>query len=692
MTDITFDIRQGGGLVPFVGGVEFIPTRTNYTATNVVLPNPQTIGLHDGKGTMTGVTPTPAGATPAWAYKVNLVDRNTDQIKSWIVSVPNTATVSFNDLPRPVEVTNPTIDVDRLADVVDAAVTNLTVDPATGDVKTTNALGQTQIVGNAKGPKGDPGGQGPAGSGVLTTTTTPPVVAGQMWLNPNTGTTSAGIDIGPGPAVNMIVDPRFRVIPADSATSATLTSPLPTPLPAVKVGSYNVFGAGVGGEKTPWATRKTESAAQITASGATLIGLQECSINVRDQAAELAAVLGGAWKSGQGKTPGALSNAFLWDSVTWALDTEVATYELPDGGDIPRTVVFGAFRHIASGVRIWFASAHLSTSPKEVNRNQLTTVARIAQDLRNSTGMEVLVAGDWAYKHDDPDLKDVMPQYGLTGMKVKGSPTLTRGDWNTFTNWDHTMTGRTGGSWIDQVYVTSGVTVDAAEVVATFAAGTALPLRTPMPSDHQMVAATVRVLTGMPVALQGSVTTAATCGAGAAQRRDPTWAVKGGASVMIDPKSSTGTATCLYPVGQSDSLTRVSWEPGKTYTVSATAHLEAAQTGTLDSQARRIVIGWAVPPAATNFNGASSPALPNTAGSTERLSVTFTVPAGATQCFIRLMNGSRVEPIWWDGVQITEGTFSYPRFDGDSPGCRWDLRPHFSTSTYPGPSWVSLDK
>lgn len=160
MTTIHFDLRVGGGQQPFVGGVTFTPTRVRYDADSITLPKPQTIGLHAGKGTMTGVQPTPAGSSPSWAYRVEMIEGRTGKKTGWLVTVPDAPSVDFDELTRPVQVTTPTIDVAALAEAIDGATQSLYVDPETGQVTVTRIDGTTYAAGVAKGIKGDKGDDG----------------------------------------------------------------------------------------------------------------------------------------------------------------------------------------------------------------------------------------------------------------------------------------------------------------------------------------------------------------------------------------------------------------------------------------------------------------------------------------------------------------------------------------------------
>ena len=177
-------------------------------------------------------------------------------------------------------------------------------------------------------------------------------------------------------------------------------------------------------------------------------------------------------------------------------------------------------------------------------------------------------------------------------------------------------------------------------------------------------------------------------GGGATISTDTSWSLSGAQSVKVSPNGSASSA--FYPWSNSyavttDAMSALGLEPGKTYTASATIMLLSAQSGSLDSGARKILVGTN-DGSTVGWNFAASPAADNAAGVT-RLSVTFTIPAGET-IFLRLMNGSTGTPVWWDGLTIEEGTTTGEFFDGDTEDgttdneshYRWTGTPHASTS------------
>lgn len=166
-----------------------------------------------------------------------------------------------------------------------------------------------------------------------------------------------------------------------------------------------------------------------------------------------------------------------------------------------------------------------------------------------------------------------------------------------------------------------------------------------------------------------------------------TWSNSRGKSVRVFPRSTSNTS--YISVNGDSGAMRLGMQAGKTYTVVATCHLEAPQAGSIVSQARRIYVG---------FNPAGSVVsdqAPNAAGSTE-LRVTFTVPANATQAWVRLYNGASLGngDVWWDDFAILEvpseaEPFVGPYFDGSTPDTdyadyEWSGTPDASTSIIRG--------
>jgi prepilin-type N-terminal cleavage/methylation domain-containing protein len=160
---------------------------------------------------------------------------------------------------------------------------------------------------------------------------------------------------------------------------------------------------------------------------------------------------------------------------------------------------------------------------------------------------------------------------------------------------------------------------------------------------------------------------------------DNSWAQNGLSSVKITPFGSVSDS--FMSLGGDIGGFRLGMEAGKTYTVSATVRLTSAQSGTLASNSRKIVVFHTL--SGSNLQTASSGAT-NAAGVT-RQSLTFSIPAAATAAWVRLYNGasSGGGAVWWDSVMLTEGS-SQPNYaDGatTNPDWVWNGTPHESSST-----------
>jgi hypothetical protein len=139
------------------------------------------------------------------------------------------------------------------------------------------------------------------------------------------------------------------------------------------------------------------------------------------------------------------------------------------------------------------------------------------------------------------------------------------------------------------------------------------------------------------------------------------WKLVGSDSVRVTP-TTTNTDSFVSPGGDLGAL-RLGMVAGTTYTVSGTIRLAAAQTGTPTGDARKIVVFTKI--GAGAYVPVASTQAPNTAGTT-RLSLTFTVPAGATEAFIRLYNGASAGngDVWWDALLLEASPIVRDYFDG----------------------------
>jgi hypothetical protein len=164
------------------------------------------------------------------------------------------------------------------------------------------------------------------------------------------------------------------------------------------------------------------------------------------------------------------------------------------------------------------------------------------------------------------------------------------------------------------------------------------------------------------------------------------------ATLAAVPASTTsGTGFQVTPNGSSydNALTfgdqaantmRLGMQAGHTYTVSGTILIPTAQARPLDTRSRSI----AVFSTDSIFYSQVSPQAPNKPGA-YRLTVTFTLPAAATNAFIRFYNGSDSpgDPVVWSNLSLTESAAPYDYGDGSSPGWSWSGAPNQSTSSGP---------
>jgi hypothetical protein len=166
-------------------------------------------------------------------------------------------------------------------------------------------------------------------------------------------------------------------------------------------------------------------------------------------------------------------------------------------------------------------------------------------------------------------------------------------------------------------------------------------------------------------------------------KTSPDWSVvTGGTSYKTTPTAVSNDT--FINLGGDAGAVRLGMVPGRKYTVSATVYLPAAQTSAnLHTRSRRIDVFTKI--GAGGYVETLSAQPPNAAGAT-RLSLTFTVPVGASETFIRLYNGSDLaaDVVYWDQLMVVEGTDPGFYADGNTPGWRWTGAADASTSVgYP---------
>lgn len=187
------------------------------------------------------------------------------------------------------------------------------------------------------------------------------------------------------------------------------------------------------------------------------------------------------------------------------------------------------------------------------------------------------------------------------------------------------------------------------------------------PSGYPVLA--TNLFTNPAAAVDTSGVTAGSC----TLTRATDWRASGAFALTVPAGSSAGADTfSQLNMGPSQLI------PGKTWTVSADVYTPAAQTGTLDTRARRISVFYRTGSGPyTTLNSQPGPAV-----GAGRVSVTFTPPTGSTECTVRLYNGSPTagEVVEWDAILVTEGAAQPSYFDGSTPGARWTGTANASTS------------
>ena len=158
----------------------------------------------------------------------------------------------------------------------------------------------------------------------------------------------------------------------------------------------------------------------------------------------------------------------------------------------------------------------------------------------------------------------------------------------------------------------------------------------------------------------------ASLAAGGASRgfRSTEWSRTGQASVRNRP---LGISNDTYVVmGGDTGGMRLGMEAGKTYTALLTVRIDKVQVGPFNAVARAIRPLYRI--GLGGYNPLPSTNAPNVVGE-HLIRHTFTLPAGTTEAFIRLQNGSSnpADEVWMDDFALVEGTYAGPYFDGSTP-------------------------
>lgn len=141
----------------------------------------------------------------------------------------------------------------------------------------------------------------------------------------------------------------------------------------------------------------------------------------------------------------------------------------------------------------------------------------------------------------------------------------------------------------------------------------------------------------------------------------------GGSAFSITPNSTN--IDTFMGFGDTGAI-QLGLTAGSTYTVSGSIYLPAPLTGTINSNALKIAAYTRV--GTGSYVTTTSSAAPNAAGET-RLSVTFTVPTGTSEAFVRFYNGSANDTsnglpnvVYWSKLRLDVSSKSPDYFDGST--------------------------
>ena len=522
---------------------------------------------------------------------------------------------------------------------------------------------------------------------VLIQDTEPEVEDGAIWFNSATGQRFLGVDRGHEPVVNMSTNPRFKSVTTNLGTAAMADTP------EFKAVTLNLTYQTVENPESPayekWVNRKVQIANFIDEQEPDIMGMQENQITPTGSSIqEVHALIGSHYGiiEQTGSNNGAFynKNTFQLERVI-SENIEINRIFIDDR--LTRNMTVAVLRHKASDQRLIYGVVHFNQDTTDFGAQTRSEAARICGDYLNALAASypdnpgILLSGDF---NATDDVYPVFSEHALEASKNKATTTAytDQGSYH-----GYNVNGNTSGSWIDEHYTNTVLSVSDSRLYLKFASGSTFPLSTDFLSDHHPVVSSVKFKYSRNVSLNYS-NSEVTTGGNASVYYSTSWADGDDqGSACIKPDGSS-TASAFYPGGQSNGMRRLKWEAGKTYTVSVTARLAEAMPSPPGSS-RCIAIGCEQNGGSTNFSFAVSNRIPNQAG-VARLSVTFTLPADTTDAHIRLLDGSAVTPMWVDKLLVEEGSVGHDYFDGDTLGCYWEGVPHGSPSVYPGPSWVEI--
>lgn len=308
----------------------------------------------------------------------------------------------------------------------------------------------------------------------------------------------------------------------------------------LRVGSYNVRCASCTSDRPyerPWSKRRNDVAAAIKAQRLDVLGLQEASQGwLKDgsgqkvdlsQFEDLRNALGGTWRLAnanrnncvrssspnkcRAKDQGASQGTkIVYDSARVVLVRQGAK-ELPAAsGSNARFVAWAVFRQRSTGKQFFFADTHLQNGDAyDLRLKQAEALADEVQR-RNVGNLPTLIVGDMnSHKNTRPsngvydvlvDQRHYVDPLGNTwhstdkaGRRAKTQTVEKRigtwlSSWNDFEREAKGNRDRLNGTYLDYIFTTRMRVTEWETVADVLADGT---FRTPPPSDHNLIRATV---------------------------------------------------------------------------------------------------------------------------------------------------------------------------------------------------------
>ncbi|RYE42589.1 MAG: hypothetical protein EOP24_32135 [Hyphomicrobiales bacterium] len=276
----------------------------------------------------------------------------------------------------------------------------------------------------------------------------------------------------------------------------------------LRVGTLNLrFKSNVddvGVTNRQWSDRRPRAAQDVIDSGVAILAMQETS-SVDDgtlgQQFELVSsvnTLLGATRWQTHTNPAQWYQTVAWDTNRVTQIGSFSRVDINPVGPVSmkRSIVGSEFEVVGSGQRFWFFSQHWNyeaapTIPLTQAWAEAAGIIATEVVARGSSGtVPVVVAGD-------TNSVGGAAISTLANAKIRDarreSPSVAHRTIDTLNSFDATMAARQRSSWIDHVFMHGPVKVDAMGQVLKFVSGSTPPLTQPLPSDHNLVWADLRI-------------------------------------------------------------------------------------------------------------------------------------------------------------------------------------------------------